>query len=54
MQTTSYSPAQLTSDKGRKRALDRAMDEALKKPGQRRKRAGDIVRIDHWAFAFIP
>lgn len=33
----------LTNESGRKRALDRAMDEALKKPGQRRKRAGDIV-----------
>ena len=32
---------------GRRRALDRAMDAALKNPTKRRRRAGEIVHIVH-------
>ncbi len=30
---------------GRRRALDRAMDAALKNPTKRRRKAGEVVRI---------
>ena len=32
---------------GRRRALDRAMDAALKNPTKRRRRAGEIVHLVH-------
>ena len=36
---------------GRRRALDRAMDAALKNPTKRRRRAGEIVHIVHLLLA---
>ena len=36
---------------GRRRALDRAMDAALKNPTKRRRRAGEIVNLVHLLLA---
>lgn len=37
---------------GRRRALDRAMDAALKNPTKRRRRAGEMVHLFHLIQAF--
>lgn len=44
--------ADRTMNTGRRRALDRAMDAALKNPTKRRRRAGEIVRLNYLLHLF--